>query len=65
MMELFSWIAGHWLVIVETGLMVVGGASVMVHAVAKLTPNKKDDAVAGLLDRVQGWLGRIALNPKK
>ena len=66
--DVFSWLIGNWGMLVTTLLAVIGGASVMVHAVAPLTKSKKDDKAAAWLDKVAGWLGavasKVALNPK-
>lgn len=66
--DLFSWLVGNWGVIVTTLLAVIGGASVMVKAIAPLTKSKADDKAAAWLDKAAGWLSRVAskvaLNPK-
>lgn len=65
MLDMFSWLAENWLTLVTVALSVVGGASIMVKAIAPYTSTTSDDEVAGWLDKVHGWLSRIALNPVK
>ena len=61
--ELFAWLAGNWQMLVGTAGAVVMGASIMVKAIAPLTESDADDRAAGWLDKVHGWLSKIALNP--
>lgn len=65
MMELFGWLAGNWMTIVGVAGTVVMGASIMVKAIAPFTASTKDDAAAGWLDKVHGWLSALAMNPRK
>lgn len=60
--EIIQWVGSNWVTVITTALAVVGGASVMVHAIAPFTKNTKDDDVAGWLDKVHGWLSKLALN---
>lgn len=50
--------------IITVALAVVGGASLMVAAIAPLTENKKDDEVASWLKKVHTFLSKVAVNPK-
>jgi len=63
--EVIAWLGANWLTVVATLLSIVGGASIIVKAIAPLTANTKDDEVAGWLDKVHGWLSKIALNAPK
>lgn len=58
-----SWLVDNWMTVVVTLLTIIGAASVMVKAIAPFTKTTKDDAVAGWLDKLAAFLGRVALNP--
>ena len=58
-----SWLGANWMLVVATVLSIVGGASIIVKAVAPFTSNTKDDEAAVWLDKVHAWLSKIALNP--
>lgn len=60
--EVLTWIAGNWQTVVGVVGSIVMGASIMVHAIAPFTATKKDDEAAAWLDKVYGWLKKIALN---
>ena len=62
--DLIQWISSNWDVILVTSLAVIGSASLIVKSIAPLTANKKDDKVAGWLDKVHALLSKLALNPK-
>ena len=47
--------------VLTVGLAIVGGASVILKAVAPLTENKWDDKAAGLLPKLHALLSKIAL----
>ncbi len=55
----------NWLLLLDVAAKVVAGASMIVWAFAKLTPNTKDDKVATWLDKALGLLSKLALNPAK
>jgi hypothetical protein len=57
-----SWLMSNWVTIVVTVLTIIGAASVAVKAIAPFTSTKADDKVASFLDKVHGWLSRLALN---
>ena len=61
--EVIGWIGNNWVTIVGTLGTVVMGASIMVRAIAPLTSTEVDDNAAKFLDKVHGWLNKIAINP--
>lgn len=64
-MSALSWIVTNWSTIALALTSVIGGASIMVKAIAPFTKNTTDDKAASALDRVAKWLSKIALNPPK
>jgi hypothetical protein len=63
--EMLSWVTANWQMVVGTAGAVVMGASIVVKAIAPLTSNTADDRAASWLNKVHGWLSKIALNPPK
>jgi len=59
-----SWLMSNWLLLLTVVLTAVGGASVVVKAIAPLTNTKIDDWVGGALSWIHNLLSKIALNPK-
>ncbi|KKL76069.1 hypothetical protein LCGC14_2048580 [marine sediment metagenome] len=59
----FSWLISNWGMLVTTLLAVVGGASVMVATISKVTKNKTDDKAAKWLEVVHKWLSKVAMTP--
>lgn len=62
MMEVFSWLMANWQVIVTTLLTIIGGASVIVKAIAPLTRTESDNKLVGLLEKIQAWFAKLSLN---
>ena len=60
-----SWIIANYTVILVAVVSVIGGASVIVRAIAPLTKSTADNKVAKVLGKIHGWLSKIAMNPKK
>ena len=60
-----SWLVSNGPVALQWALAVVGGASVLVLAIAPLTKTKADDKLGAALKAVHNLLGKVALNPKK
>ena len=62
MTDVMGWVSSHWeeLLLVLTGT--VTAASVLLHVVAPLTANKKDDEVASWLDKALALLKKVSLN---
>lgn len=56
------WIVANWQTLLVTLLSIIGGASVIVRAIAPLTSTTKDDEAVRFLDKVYGWLNKLALN---
>jgi len=63
--DVVAWISANWQTVVGVTGTVVMGASIIVKAVAPFTATTKDDKAASWLDKVHGWLSKIALNPPK
>lgn len=63
--EIISWVIANYQMVIGVVGTVVMGASIAVRAIAPLTATDKDDRVASWLGKVHGFLGRLALNPKK
>jgi hypothetical protein len=63
--DVFGWIATNWMTVVGVAGTVVMGASIIVKALAPYTATKKDDEAAVWLDKVVGWLNKIAINPPR
>jgi hypothetical protein len=61
--ELVTWLGANWVTVVGTAGTIVMAASVAVKAIAPFTDTKKDDKAAAVLDKIYGWLSKIALNP--
>lgn len=61
--DIISWLGANWQTVVGVVGTVVMGASIMVKAIAPFTKTTADDRAAGWLDKVQGWLSKLALNP--
>ena len=61
--DVISWLGANWQTIVGVAGTVVMGASIMVKAIAPHTATTKDDRAASWLDKVHGWLSKIAINP--
>lgn len=54
----------NWPLILITVTSVIGGASIIVSALAPLTKNTTDDKVSSVLGKIHRLFSRIALNPK-
>jgi len=63
-MSSITWILSNWQLVVTTALAIIGGASVIVAAIAPLTKSDKDDKAASWLKKIHGWLSKVAINPK-
>ena len=61
--DVLSWVVENWQLIVGTLGTIVMGSSILVKAIAPFTRTKKDDEIAGWLDKVYGWLNKLAINP--
>jgi hypothetical protein len=61
--EILSWVSANWVTVVGTMGTVVMAASIAVKAIAPFTATTSDDKAAAFLDKVYGWLSKIALNP--
>jgi hypothetical protein len=61
--DVIAWLGSNWSTILVTLLAVIGGASIIVKAIAPLTATDADDKAAAWLDKVHEWLSKIALNP--
>lgn len=61
---MLTWLAANWATVLSTALTVVGAASVFVKTVAPLTKWTGDDKAGRFLDRLLGWAGFLAMNPK-
>jgi hypothetical protein len=62
-MSALTWLAENWQTLAITATSVVGGASMIVAAVAPLTKSDKDDRALAVLKKVVSWLEKLALNP--
>ena len=58
-----EWLLTNWQMLLTVVLAVIGGASVVVKAVAPLTNTTVDDKLGGALTWLYNLLSRIALNP--
>lgn len=65
MADLFAWIAANWMTVVGVMGSIVMGASLIVKAIAPHTSTEVDDKAAGFLDKVYGWLSKLALNTER
>ena len=62
MSDVIAWFMANWGLIITTLLAVIGGASIMVKAIAPLTRSDSDDKLVSFLEKVQAWLAKLALN---
>lgn len=63
-MSTLSWLAENWQTITMTVTSLIGGASIIVAAIAPLTKSDVDDRALTMLQRAHKWLSKLALNPK-
>lgn len=63
MADLISWLSANWLVLIMVATSVVGGASMIVKAIAPLTKSNLDNRIVKWLDKLHSLLSKVALNP--
>lgn len=61
--DAINWLGSNWMMVAGVLGSIVMGASIIVKAIAPHTATNRDDRVASWLDKVHGWLSKIALNP--
>jgi hypothetical protein len=62
---MLNWLTENYVDVINAACQVVTAASVIVLAIAKFTKTKKDDKIGAALARVEPFLSKLALNPKK
>lgn len=62
-MEAISYITQNYQLVLVTVLSVIGGASVILRAIAPLTKNKIDDKALTFLGKAHKFLSKLALTP--
>lgn len=63
--EIISWVAANYQMVIGVAGTVVMGASIVVKGLGPfLKHTDKDERAASWLDKVHGWLSKLALNSK-